>query len=218
MIHPAPTSEATLRVLGLDPSLTCTGWAVLESLPTRPQGIAVAHGYITPPGADQPMHERIAALLAELDNVFAAHLQDQTASRAGLYCAIEIPENKARPAGKRGFASRSIVTLPNLGIPVGACIGFALGRFVPDNVRTVAPSDWLSRDIPRVGGVGDEEQSSGKDAGSDPHKTMRVHYAESVWSLKHGSLGPPSKAGNVADALFIARHALYRIGAARRTP
>lgn len=206
-LKPAPPQP--IRVLGIDPSLTCTGWALLEQFPTRPQGLAIAHGIIEPAGADKPMHERIRELACLLTQAIVCN---PTAS----HCTIEIPENKPRPAGKRGFAKRSVITLPNLGIPVGACIALACTHFDAPNIRTVAPSDWLTSDIPRVGGGGDDddEHSTGKDAGSDPHKTYRVRYAERVWNLKRDSLGPVSKAGNVADALFIARHGLYRATAA----
>lgn len=210
LTHTRPPS-GPIRVLGIDPSLTCTGWALLESFPTRPQGLAIAHGYIIPFGADRPMHERIGHLAEVLHaEIFKHFVGDAPLA----YCAIEIPENKPRPVAKRGFSSRSVLSLPNLGIPVGACITTALAHFGRDKTRTVAPSDWLTGDIPRVGGSDEEEASAGKDAGSDPHKVYRVRYAESVWSLKRDSLGPVSRAGNVADALFIARHTLYRVSAA----
>jgi crossover junction endodeoxyribonuclease RuvC len=64
-------------ILGLDPSLTSTGWGVIRS-----QGARIAHvanGQIkTDPAA--PMAERLAALQAGMAAVIAAHAPDRAAA------------------------------------------------------------------------------------------------------------------------------------------
>lgn len=66
-----------MLILGLDPSLTSTGWGVIRS-----QGARIAHvanGQIkTDPAA--PMAERLAALQAGMAAVIAAHTPDRAAA------------------------------------------------------------------------------------------------------------------------------------------
>ncbi len=66
-----------MLILGLDPSLTSTGWGVIRS-----QGARIAHvanGQIkTDPAA--PMAERLAALQAGMAAVIAAHAPDRAAA------------------------------------------------------------------------------------------------------------------------------------------
>lgn len=190
---------STLRIIGIDPSLTCTGWAVIDSFPSRPQGIAVWHGYITDAAdAELPMQTRFRALMHELTGVLTRH------GRTGgdVRCVVERTEDKARGGASQSWAGkRSSLTAPNYGIAVGAAYAAALACFSIEAISSPAPTDWIGDDIPRA---------SGKDADADPHKVMRVRYAERVWGLERDSLGPVTYAGNVADALFIARHGLYR--------
>ncbi|MCC6295419.1 MAG: crossover junction endodeoxyribonuclease RuvC [Pseudomonadales bacterium] len=199
--HSAPPPP--VRVLGLDPSLTCTGWGVIESFPTRPQGLCIAHGFIDPPGAvPDGLVERLLYLSTAVRAVIAKH--------GPTHIALEKPEDKPRPAIARTF-KRSTLTLPLYGVAVGVVIAAAMEAIDRDRILTPAPSDWLSDDIPRP---------NRKDGGDDPdfHKERRARYAESIWKLKRNALGVKSKAGNVADALFIARHTLYRAVAAANQP
>jgi len=66
-----------MLILGLDPSLSCTGWGVI-----RAQGSRLAHianGQIkTPPKA--PMAERLAQIQRELAEAIAAHGPDRAAA------------------------------------------------------------------------------------------------------------------------------------------
>ncbi|MEM6858912.1 MAG: crossover junction endodeoxyribonuclease RuvC [Pseudomonadota bacterium] len=63
-------------ILGLDPSLSCTGWGVVRS-----EGSCLSHianGQI-PTDAKAPMAERLAMLQAELCAVLASHSPDRAA-------------------------------------------------------------------------------------------------------------------------------------------
>lgn len=64
-------------ILGLDPSLSCTGWGVI-----RTEGSRIAHianGQV-PTDAKAPMTERLAALQQALAAVIAAHSPDRAAA------------------------------------------------------------------------------------------------------------------------------------------
>ena len=64
-------------ILGLDPSLACTGWGVI-----RVEGSRIAHvanGQV-PTQPKAPMAERLAALQAALTEVIAAHRPDRAAA------------------------------------------------------------------------------------------------------------------------------------------
>lgn len=69
--------EAGLIILGLDPSLSSTGWGVIRSEGARISHIA--NGQITTDPA-APMPERLAALQAELAEVIAAHRPSRAAA------------------------------------------------------------------------------------------------------------------------------------------
>jgi crossover junction endodeoxyribonuclease RuvC len=64
-------------ILGLDPSLSCTGWGVI-----RAEGSRIAHvanGQVTT-DAKAPMAERLAAVQAALAQVIATHRPDRAAA------------------------------------------------------------------------------------------------------------------------------------------
>ncbi len=66
-----------MLILGLDPSLSCTGWGVI-----RAEGSRLAHvanGQI-PTSAKAPMAQRLAALQAALAEVLALHSPDRAAA------------------------------------------------------------------------------------------------------------------------------------------
>ena len=66
-----------MLILGLDPSLSCTGWGVI-----RAEGSRIAHvanGQV-PTAAKAPMAERLAALQQALAAVIAAHAPDRAAA------------------------------------------------------------------------------------------------------------------------------------------
>lgn len=63
-------------ILGLDPSLTCTGWGVVSSEGSRLSHIA--NGQI-PTNPKAPMAERLAALQTGIATVIATHAPDHAA-------------------------------------------------------------------------------------------------------------------------------------------
>ncbi|MBA3862358.1 MAG: crossover junction endodeoxyribonuclease RuvC [Erythrobacter sp.] len=66
-----------MLILGLDPSLSCTGWGVIRS--EGPRISHIANGQIKT-DASAPMAERLAALQAGLAQVIAAHHPDRAAA------------------------------------------------------------------------------------------------------------------------------------------
>ena len=64
-------------ILGLDPSLSCTGWGVIRAEGARL--VHVANGQV-PTDAKAPMAQRLAHLQAALAEVIAAHRPDRAAS------------------------------------------------------------------------------------------------------------------------------------------
>ena len=66
-----------MLILGLDPSLSCTGWGLVRAEGSRLSH--VANGQI-PTDAKAPMAQRLAALQAGLADVIAAHRPDRAAA------------------------------------------------------------------------------------------------------------------------------------------
>ncbi|MBW3169615.1 crossover junction endodeoxyribonuclease RuvC [Qipengyuania flava] len=64
-------------ILGLDPSLSCTGWGVIRAEGARL--VHVANGQV-PTDAKAPMAQRLAHLQAALAEVIAAHCPDRAAA------------------------------------------------------------------------------------------------------------------------------------------
>jgi len=64
-------------ILGLDPSLSCTGWGVVQSVGSRLTHIA--NGQI-PTDAKAPIAQRLALLQSALASVIAAHRPDRAAA------------------------------------------------------------------------------------------------------------------------------------------
>lgn len=84
-------------ILGLDPSLACTGWGVI-----RAEGSRLAHianGAIATSAAD-PMPQRLARIHAELCEVIAAHRPDRAACEEIF--ANKNPQSTLKLAQARG--------------------------------------------------------------------------------------------------------------------
>ncbi|MDQ0566778.1 crossover junction endodeoxyribonuclease RuvC [Erythrobacter citreus] len=64
-------------ILGLDPSLSCTGWGVIRTEGSRI--VHIANGQV-PTDARAPMAARLASLQAALADVIAAHRPDRAAA------------------------------------------------------------------------------------------------------------------------------------------
>ena len=84
-------------ILGLDPSLSCTGWGVI-----RAEGSRIAHvanGQV-PTDAKAPMAERLAALQLALAQVIAEHSPDRAAAEEVF--ANKNPQSTLKLAQARG--------------------------------------------------------------------------------------------------------------------
>jgi len=86
-----------LLILGLDPSLSCTGWGVIRSEGARLSH--VAHGQV-PTDAKAPMAERLNHLHAAIAAVIAAHAPDRAAAEEVF--ANKNPQSTLKLAQARG--------------------------------------------------------------------------------------------------------------------
>lgn len=99
-----------MRILGLDPSLTCTGWGVIEITNNRMR--YVADGFIKT-NTKAPIYERLAQIHRELSQVIELYKPDEA--------AIEQVFLNGNPAStiKLGMARGVVILAPALfNIPV----------------------------------------------------------------------------------------------------
>jgi Holliday junction resolvasome RuvABC endonuclease subunit len=112
-----------MRVLGIDPGLRHTGWAVIDD-----KGRAVAKGTIVPPGRGriQP-HEVLEYVLDRLCYIIAEFVPD-----------VAVVEQVAwYGRGRR-------ITLP-LAHVAGGIAGFLLGRYIPVHLLLAAQKNFVCR-------------------------------------------------------------------------
>lgn len=182
-------------IVAFDPSVSCTGWAVLAI-------DGSADGRLREKGTHRPDDkQKLPAKIAELHRDVSGLLKELQAWSVVAMIVVEFPvASKRKPSA--GFRKRSGLTLPSYGIAVGAVYGPAL-TFQENNkgVRIITPAadQWTGGDIPSTE--------------NDEHKTERVALVESMYDLQRGELGAPTYAGNVADAVLLARWGLGRIDA-----
>lgn len=86
-----------MLILGLDPSLSCTGWGLVQAEGARLSH--VANGQI-PTDAKAPMAERLAALHAAVSDVIAQHRPDRAAAEEVF--ANKNPQSTLKLAQARG--------------------------------------------------------------------------------------------------------------------
>jgi crossover junction endodeoxyribonuclease RuvC len=86
-----------MLILGLDPSLSCTGWGVVRTEGARLSH--VANGQV-PTDAKAPMAERLAALQAGIARVIAEHRPDRAAAEEVF--ANKNPQSTLKLAQARG--------------------------------------------------------------------------------------------------------------------
>lgn len=175
----------------VDPSLTCTGYAVINDDGSE-------NGILIDAGTHIPHKGTLAERALEL----GADIFDGFRSLRADVCVVELPFAKTRGGPK---ATRSAMLLPNYGIAVGMALS-AAGRWVADSAsvsglmtsrRVVAvPADEWSRGVPGTM--------------RDPLKTKRVAMAAYLYNRPVSDFGTKSNAGNVADAVLLARWAMLR--------
>lgn len=170
-------------IFALDPSLSCTGFALLS----RDGATLIDHGRIGP-DCDGDAYSR-AASIASLAVLEIRKVKDKLAA-----VVIEAPQTFTR--GMRG--KRSAARLPNYGIAVGV-ITYAVDMELKGaGVTLLRPSasEW-TRGMPGTRG--------------DDDKVRRVQAVERRFGLEIGSLGAKSVAGNVADAALLGCWAAERL-------
>lgn len=132
-------------------------------------------------GADGELEHVMRELYCSALALIASHLPD--------VAAVELPFAQKRPGGQ---ARRSVVHLPTYGMAVGVCLAACYAH-----TRSVygVPNDEWGRRFP---------------VGKDQYKTARVLAVEGLYGLERGKMGAMSVAGNVADAVLLARYVLLR--------
>lgn len=168
-----------MRVIGFDPSIVTTGWAIVDA----PDNL-VSAGTIRPQG--ESIGERAVQLAREAIELVKTYGID------GDIIAIETPFEKRRPPG----VIRSVRTLPNYGVAVGALFG----AFAASHATIGVASDVWSEGIAKV----------------NTYKTGRVAAAAYLFRIDASKFGAPSVAQNVADAALLARWVLCRDRYTRR--
>ena len=116
---PSPTGRGTLIVLGLDPSLSCTGWGLVRAEGNRLTHLA--NGQI-PTKSTTPIATRLAALANALDAILAEH-------RPNAAAAEEVFVNQ-NPASTLKLAQARGVALMCAGR-----FGLAVGEYAPTLVK-----------------------------------------------------------------------------------
>lgn len=172
---------STIRVLGIDPSMGGTGIALLEGEPGTDGKIIEAIRH-TPEGED--IGNRALDLGAFVHKYSKQHLPDVV--------VIETPF-----AGARGgvHSTRSAMTLPNYGIAVGAIIT-GVGLIHGHGIDFVfVPADQWCKIATR----------------QDRYKETRVRYAAAIYGMQPEDFGAKSKAGDIADAVLLARFGLLKM-------
>lgn len=172
--------------VAFDPSIDATGYAALWD--DGAHGTILEAGLIkTRPSDGASRQERLDDLIQQTAAVLKRHA-DTSAARTAV---VEFPFSRARPGG---HATRSILSLPTMGMAVGAVYATARAHGYP-TVLTPGSDEWPGNTVPPTRG--------------DDHKTARVRYVESLYRLREGELGPKTTAGNVADAILLARWGIW---------
>ena len=171
-------------ILALDPSTSCTGYAVLTDA-----GAVVWEqtGTIRPKGEDLP--EKLLDLARDVAGLFKTFRMGDDST-----IVIERPQTAGGP--NRGtYGKQSPMSIAAYGAAFGAVYTMVCRYADPMQILTPTPMEWVGRGcIPSSQG--------------DPHKEKRVRWVEQIYGLPHGHLGCKSKAGNVADAILLARWGL----------
>lgn len=174
-----------MKALALDPSMGCTGWAVLEEAVNNENGQIIAAGTIAP---NLEPSEGGGRRTLDLYRQFYALIHQHDPGMV----VIEEPAQFGAwgPAQKAG--------LPLYGMAVGAAVCAAAEcstDFGDFEIVFYQPHVW-SKGLPV------------NKKGTDPHKNGRVRLAATLYGRSPESFGTKTKAGNVADAVLLARYAL----------
>lgn len=181
-----------MLILSFDPSISCTGWAVIRD-DGSDHGALIQAGTIKPRDGD-PKEKRIALIYRE-----ARDLLDEIEPQVVV---AELPSTHGH--NRTSDAGRFQAGQPIYGAAVGAVIGAAcctvneakVLRITPPRLLCYGADEWTRR-IPGTR--------------NDPHKTQRVALAARLYGRSPEDLGAKTVAGNVADAVLLGRHGLIQM-------
>lgn len=168
-----------MTTLTIDPSLSCTGYAVFSAAALDSAGII----RVPDTGKGRTQWARVAAALDDLTGILQSLPAD-----GSVTVVVETPQTVTR--GKRG--QRSASSLPGYGMIVGAMLAH-----VRAYIAAKAPGWSLVEVSATVWTKGYPSTNN------DPHKTRRVRAAEYLYPSAAGKLGAETTAGNVADAILM---------------
>lgn len=178
-----------MKVVAFDPSMVLTGAACVSQGGERLVSSCLIR---TPDKGDAA--DRCQALFADA----AEYLADEDPD----YIVIETPAETGRPADSWGYSGRSPLSMPVYGMAVGVIMGAAVSHVRARPGRAIKvlnrAADAWTRGMPGTK--------------ADKNKTARVTLACTLFGLKPDALGAPSVAGNVADAILLARHVAQVVG------
>lgn len=180
-------------LLAFDPSLSATGYAVLQ-IDGSTHGRLIDAGRIVPDGETKDYPARLASLFRE-----AKGLIDEHEAQAVV---VELPSAHA-PMQSRGM---NRVGQPIYGAAVGAVLSAAAMPFRWESGERITP--------PRVLAFEAHEWTRGlppecRRTRDDPHKERRVRFAATCYERRAEDFGARSNAGDVADAVLLGRHGVY---------
>ena len=192
-------------LIGFDPSLTATGYAVLRDTNKKVRdrfdpehGELIAAGRIVPDGESKDYPARLRSLALEAKALIDEH--------EATIVVAELPSTHGHNSGSKSGTYHT--GQPIYGSAVGAVLAVAclpgnlstVLAIVPPRVLAYAVDVW-TRSLPR-------EVMRTRD---DPDKTRRVQHAAHLYRLNPEDFGAKSNAGDVADAVLLARYALLRV-------
>lgn len=184
-----------MKLLAFDPSMTCTGWAIIQRHPGgADQGDLVEAGTITTDALESDDHVARVQLIAREVKALIDDEEPQTV-------ALELPS----PFVQKQERTRRRSGQPAYGMAVGAVIAAA---GIPFNLKTCRPIT-----PPSVVGWPPNVWTRGLPPGvrstrDDRNKAVRVEYAARLYSRRPEDFGAKTRAGDVADAVLIGRYAM----------
>lgn len=171
-----------MRVLAFDPSIALTGVGCVSNRGDQ----LVSRALIRTGDGDH--QARAEELWADV-GVELAELNPDIV-------VVETPSITGRGRRHWGYEGRSVLSAPVYGLAVGIVLGqaFLYRKANPNReIKVITrPADAWTKGLP---GTADDE-----------HKQGRVRLVEELFRLEAGALGAKTAAGNVADAILLARH------------
>lgn len=199
-----------MLILAFDPSQDCTGYALLRD-DDSDDGELLEAGQIRCKKEATKTREA-DPIQVVTGNIFLEVLALRDQHRPNIM-AIEMPADTGRPFG--GFKGRSMMSGPPFGMAVGAAVSAAVlpvdGRGVKVTPPRLMgfPSDGWAMNLGRRWRL--------RSTKVDKYKEDRVHLAARLYKRDPGAFGAKTTAGNVADAVLLARHCLMVVRSQTQT-